>query len=394
MSNYLPRAKELFPQLVEDRRQIHRHPELGLDTAQTAAYVEKKLEEMGITPKRVGGNGLVATLGKPGKTILLRADMDALPMQEESGLDFASENAGVAHCCGHDLHTAMLLGAARLLKENEGELAGTVKLMFQPGEETLLGARAMIDDGLLENPAVDAAVAVHVNAFLQCGAMLVFQGALSASCDSFTLRVKGHGGHGARPHEAIDPINAACHIHTALQELQAREVPSGETAVLTIGAISGGSTFNVIPETVEMKGTIRTHNAEVQTLLKKRLEEISAGIAGAFRAEAGVEYEAGYTVPLVCDDALAASVKTYLNAMAGRDIAVNMRKPAAASEDFAFVAQRVPASFITLGATVEKGVEFGQHHPKVRYDESCMPLGAAAYAQVATQWLQDNKEEL
>ncbi len=393
MHDYLIRAKELAPIIIQNRRIIHHHPELGMNLETTAAFVRGKLEEMGYQPQEMGRCGLVATVGKPGKTILLRADMDALPMQEESGLEFASEVPGVAHCCGHDLHTAMLLGAAQILKENEDRLEGTVKLMFQPGEETGEGALEMMEKGVLEDPKVDAAFAIHVNAQLPCGALLAFQGPLAASGDSFTIRIQGRGGHGARPHEGVDPINAACHIHIALQELQAREVPSGETGVLTIGSIHGGSTFNVIPDFVEMKGTIRTHNAEIQEMMKKRLAEITTQIAQAFRATATIKYEDNYSIPLMCDPALAAAAKTYINEMVGRDVAINLRKPATASEDFAFVAKRVPTSYAILGATVEKGVEFGQHHPKVRYDESCMPLGAAAYACVATRWLQDNKEE-
>jgi len=389
--NYLERAKELMPELVEHRRNIHQHPELGLNCENTATYVTQKLKEMGYDPQPCGKSGVVATVGKPGgKVFLLRADMDALPLQEESGLEFASVNPGAAHCCGHDVHTAMLLGAARLLKENEEELCGIVKLMFQPGEETLEGAREMIAHGVLENPRVDAAMAIHINALLPTGRLFVPYGPMTASSDKFSILVKGHGGHGARPHESIDPINAACHIHTALQVIHARELVAGETAVMTIGSIHGGNANNIIPETVEMKGTIRTYSNEVRKTIKDRIEEISASVAHAFRAEAQVTFDPGYSVPMICDESLAKMAAKSINELVGEGTAVNMSKKQTASEDFAFVTDQVPGSFMILGAAIQPKVEYGQHHPKVRYDESCMPIGAAAEAYVATQWLKQN----
>lgn len=390
--NYLKRANEIADQLVAYRRHQHMHPELGMDMEGAVAYVSDALRAIGCEPKRVGRCGVVTTIGKPGgKVFLLRADMDALPIQEDSGLEFASQVPNKAHCCGHDLHTAMLLGAAQLLKEHESELDGMVKLMFQPGEETMEGARDMLEAGVLENPHVDAAMEIHVNSVTKSGRLFVFRGAVCASSDLFTIRVQGKGGHGSRPELTIDPINVACHIHLALQELQAREVMAGEVGVLTIGSIHGGKTNNVIPESVEMKGTIRTYNKEVRAYLVKRLAEISEATAAAFRATAVVEMSNSYTIPLVADEKVAASAASSLWEILPKEQVVPINRRFPGSEDFAFITDKVPSVFVALGAAVCEKPEYGQHHPKVRFDESCLPIGAAAYAQVATKWLAENR---
>jgi len=391
--SYLDRAIELAPGIVKDRRLLHSKPEVGMDLENTSEYVWNRLKEMGYEPERVGRNGVSAVAGRPGKTILLRADMDALPMEEESGLAFASQNPGAAHCCGHDLHTAMLLGAAQILKEHEEELEGTVKLMFQPGEECLGGARAMIEGGILENPKVDAAVAFHVNSGVPAGAVLVFRGPTAASSDSFTVTVRGKGCHGSRPDEGIDPIAIACHIHTALQELQARELKAGEIGVMTIGSIHGGTTFNVIPDEAKLQGTIRTFDNEVREKLRQRLTEICEGVAKAFRGTAEVQFEPGYTVPMICDRELAAEIKESLTELFSEKQVRFMEKSFPGSEDFAFVAQQVPAVFLVLGARVEEKEVYGQHHPKVQFNEKCLPVGAAAYAYAAASWLKKQSRQ-
>lgn len=387
----LSRAKEMYPELVTIRREIHSHPETGLDTAGTAAIVKRELKKMGYEPQDIGTNGVTATIGKPGKTFLLRADMDALQMQEESGLPFASQTPGAAHCCGHDLHTTMLLGAAKLLKEHEGELEGTVKLMFQPGEENMQGARNLIEAGILENPKVDAALSLHVNAHVPCGALLVFSGPACSSSDLFTIEVKGHGGHGSRPHNTIDPLNVASHIHIALQELQARELPGGELGVLTIGCIQGGSTFNVIPSEAVLKGTIRTYDKEIRSMLIQRMQEICDHVAKAFRAEVNVILHDEYTIPLVADAQVSAAAGKALRELFPEQQVRDMKKALPGSEDFAFVSDLVPSTLLGLGASVEPKSPYGQHHPKVQFNENCLPVGAAAEAQVAIQWLKEHK---
>ncbi len=389
METYLQRATQLADELIVHRRTIHKTPEVGNDLPKTTGYVFEQLTRMGCQPHMIGG-GVCCTLGKPGKTFLLRADMDALPMTEESGLPFASEIPDAAHCCGHDLHTAMLLGAARLLKEREDTLAGTVKLMFQPGEEPLTGARSMLGAGILEGPKVDAAMAIHVNATVPAGALIVFHGPTAASNDIFTIRVTGKGCHGSTPNEGVDPISILCHIHTALQELQARELAAGETGVLTVGHFQAGSAVNVIPDEAVMRGTIRTFNGEVQQQLKERTQEICENVAKAFRGEAVVEFSPNYAIPLVCDEAVAAGVRDALTPVfkPGQVRYVDRHFPG--SEDFSFVAQKVPSSFVVLGASIGPDAKYGQHHSKVQFNEMCLPIGAAAYAQAADRWLSSN----
>ena len=372
---FLERAMELKEEIVANRRFLHQYPELDLDTKNTAAFVAEKLKEMGYEPAFIGDNGVTATVGKPGgKVFLLRADMDALPIQEESGLGFASMVPGKAHCCGHDLHTAMLLGAAKMLKERENELCGTVKLLFQPGEENMKGAKNMLEHGILENPHVDGALAIHVNAVVPTGKLLVFTGPACASSDLFTIRVKGRGGHGSTPNKTIDPLNVAAHILISLQELQARELRAGDTGVLTIGSIKGGDTFNVIPSEAQMRGTIRTYSSEVREMLISRMKDISDCVARAFRAEAEVEFDPNYAIPLVSDGEIAADARKYLTAAFPPEQIKDMRKSFPGSEDFAFIAEKVPSLFIVLGANVEPGTPYGQHHPKVKSDRSHVVL--------------------
>ena len=286
-------AQALEPQLVEWRRTLHRHPEVGFDLTQTKALVKKALTEMGYEPKDCGKAGVIALAGgkKPGKTILLRGDMDALPIQEESGEEFASEVPGKMHGCGHDMHTAMMLGAAKLLKEHEEEIEGTVKLEFQPAEEIFQGSPDMISNGLLENPKVDAAVMFHVLAGmpLPLGEVLVPGGGITmASCEQYHIVVHGKGGHGSMPENCIDPITAAAHIHIALQEINARELSQNDFGVLTTGRFAAGAASNVIPDTAEMWGTIRTVDPEqkVSALIHQRMTEIAQGVATAYRCTA------------------------------------------------------------------------------------------------------------
>lgn len=390
MDNYFERAVQLAPELIEHRRTIHHKPEVGMALPETTAYVMEQLREMGYAPRALGG-GVVAQVGKPGRTILLRADMDALPMEEESGLPFASCHPGKAHCCGHDLHTAMLLGAAKLLKEREDALEGTVKLMFQPGEETMEGARSMLAAGVLEDPAVEAAMAIHVNSTVPAGALIVFHGPTAASSDKFTIRVSGKGCHGSRPDEGVDPIAIACHIHTALQEIQARELAAGVIGVLTLGQFHAGTADNVIPGEAVMSGTIRTFDGEVRKRIRSRLVEIAENVARAFRGSAEVTFDERYAIPMVCDETLAAQVRDALTPIFQPGQVRYLAKSFPGAEDFSFVSEKVPTSFVVLGASIGPEVNYGQHHPKVVFAEKCLPVGAAAYAQAAEVWLKGQR---
>jgi hippurate hydrolase len=329
--------------------------------------------------------------------------MDALPVQEESGEEFASQN-GNMHACGHDMHAAMLLGAARLLKAHEDEIAGTVKLMFQPAEEVFEGANDMIQAGVLEHPHVDAALMIHVSAAMPFtpGSVIVCDGGVSApAADYFTIKIQGKGCHGSMPYDGIDPITVSAHIITALQEINARELAINDEAVLTIGSIHGGNVGNVIPDTVEMSGTIRTYDEDTRALLKKRMEEISSGIAAAFRASASVTFTSGCPTlyndgelsqfTIGCLRELLGPQKAFtagqLSAMAGP----GKQTKGGGSEDFAYVSHQVPSIMLALAAgRPQDGYSFPQHHPKVRFDEQVLPGGSAVYAYTAMRWLEEH----
>lgn len=390
----LSRAAALAPEFVENRRYLHTIPGTGFDLESTLAFVSKQLTELNITHERCGKAGILATLGgtKPGKVFLLRADMDALPVAEESGEPFSSDN-GKMHACGHDLHTTMLLGAAKLLKENEDVIHGTVKLMFQPAEEIFQGADDMIAAGVLENPKVDAAMMMHVFAGMPIptGMIGVADGISNAAADVFTIRIQGKGCHGSSPSVGIDPLLAGAHILVALQELHARELAINDEVALTFGSFHAGNAANVIPDTATMSGTLRTFNEELRVHVKQRMEDIVTGLAKAFRAEATIEYTSGCPV-LKNDSVLSADISAYLRELVGDRAVITMKDmKASGSEDFACVSQAVPGVMLGVPAgNPQEGYAFPQHHPKVRFDEKVLPLGAAAYAHAALRWLEDH----
>ena len=398
----LAEAEALQPQLQKWRRTIHRNPEIGFDLPETRALVKQALTEMGYQPQDCGKAGILALAGgkRPGKTILLRGDMDALPIFEESGEVFASEIPGRMHGCGHDMHTAMMLGAARLLKAHEDELEGTVKLEFQPAEEIFQGSPDMLAHGLLEDPHVDAAVMFHVlgGMPLPLGEVLVPGGGITmASCEQYHIVVHGKGGHGSMPENCIDPITAAAHIHIALQEINARELSQNDFGVLTTGRFAAGAASNVIPDTAEMWGTIRTTDPENKSgaLIKQRMTEIAQGVAAAFRCTAEVMFS-DFCPCMVVDEALSKDAFGYLSEMLGQGVmdmtALTGGKPGGGSEDFAFVSHEVPtvSMFIAAG-NAKEGYTYGQHHPKVKFDDSILFAGSAAYSYFALRWLEEHQ---
>jgi amidohydrolase len=391
MNIFMDRANELKDEIVAMRRELHSTPEIMNDLPATTKFVKEKLVEMGLEPKEIISSGLVAVIGgkKPGKTILLRADMDGLNMKEDSGLDFASINQ-YAHTCGHDMHAAMLLGAAKMLKEHEDELEGTVKLMFQPGEEYFIGAKAMIDAGVLENPKVDAALGVHVMLDAPAGTIGYQHGYTLSSVDGFKITVKGKGCHGAMPEKGVDPINAAAHVYLGLQELIAREVSGFDTAIITIGQFSAGTVPNIIPDSCVLQGTLRTYSKEVREFLVKRIREVAELTCRTYRAEC--EYEVLSSVPsLYTNPELLNEMLDYIKEMDGN---FNYKRDARATptDDFAFIAERVPTAHFQLNCRVEgEAGAFPHHHPKVMFDEDVLPVGAAVFAQCACRWLKDNR---
>lgn len=396
-------AVELQEKMIADRRYLHSHPGTGFEIEDTVFYVRQELEKMGYEPVDCGRAGLVAIAGgkRDGRVFLLRADMDALPICEEADVDFASEN-GKMHACGHDMHTAMLLGAARLLKKHEYEISGTVKLMFQPAEEIFEGSKDMIYAGLLHDPEVDAALMIHVMAGMPFtpGTVIVSPPGVSApAADYFEIRVKGTGCHGSMPNTGIDPLNAAAHIVIALQEIQTRELAIQEQAVLTIGTMNAGTAPNVIPDTVKMGGSLRTFDEEVRAFIKKRMTEIAVGTAAAFRAEAEVVFGSGCPTlvndRMLCDCSLKfakellgeerAFSATEMNAAGGGE----RSSKSAGSEDFAYVSQKVPSVMLALAAgQPEQGYRYPQHHPMVKFDEEALTSGCAVYAYTAMRWLE------
>lgn len=394
----LREAQQLQPKLQKCRREIHRHPEVGFELEKTKALVKEQLTEMGYEPKDCGKCGLTALAGgkKDGKTILIRADMDALPVKEEADVEYKSEEQGKMHGCGHDMHTAMLLGAAKLLKEHEDELEGTVKLMFQPAEEIFQGSDDMIKAGVLEDPHVDAAMMIHVvpGLPLPSGTVLIPDGGTGmASCEQYRITVKGKGGHGAMPHVSVDPITAACHIHLALQEINSRELGPDEFGVFTTGMFNAGEASNIIPDTAVMRGTIRTADLKVNDKIKARIKEICQAVATAFRAEAEVEFF-NFCPPMIANGEMSDKANRFMKEMFGEGAmpmsALGGPKVGGGSEDFAFVSCEVPTIGMFLSAgSPEDGYKYSQHHPKVVFDDSILYRGSAAYAYFAARYLQD-----
>lgn len=393
---FLEEAQALEAEMTAWRRELHQHPELGFDLTFTREFVKSHLEMMGCEPVPCG-EGFTVLFGKPGgKTILLRGDMDALPVEEEADVPYKSLCPGKMHACGHDMHTAMLLGAAKILKDNENLLEGQVKLMFQPAEEIMSGSRNMIDHGVLENPHVDGALMIHVTTGVPIpkGTLMIPEGGTgSASSDHFRITVKGKGGHGAMPNLSVDPITALAHIHLALQEIHAREITPGDFLVITPGIFQAGNASNVIPDTAMMEGTIRTGAVEMADFAKKRIKEIAEGTAKVFRAEAQVEFLASCP-PMIADDEMSVSARRYLTDLLGQAVLPPMggSKIGGGSEDFAFVSVKVPTVGLFLGAgNANEGFLYPQHHPKARFDDSVLYIGAASYAYFAYRWLAEHR---
>lgn len=385
--DYQKRAQALFEETVAHRRYFHTNAEVGLEMPKAVAYVTEQLTKCGLKPEKCG-RGVTASVGTGGKVLLLRADMDALPMPEESGESFACPTGTEDHACGHDFHAAMLLTAAKLLKENEGALRGTVRLMFQPAEETFEGARDMIAHGILEN--VDAAMAIHISPGRMPVGMFFYNnsgGVMMSSVDGFRITVKGRGAHGAYPQKAIDPINIAVHIYLALEALIAREADPEKSCVLTVGSFSAGSAANIIPDAAVLQGTLRTNDPDCRQLLKRRIGETAAGVAQTYGGS--VEIEALSEVPpLICDRALTDRMAGYVQQLPGLTPCPGIT--ASASEDFAAIAERVPSTFMyfSAGFQDERG-DAPAHNPKVRFNEDVCAIGPACLAHCATRWLED-----
>ncbi|HEU4969093.1 M20 family metallopeptidase [Sphingomonas sp.] len=384
-------AEAILPDLVALRRAIHAEPELGLSLPKTTAKVKAALEGLPLEYREGGSTtGIVAVLkgGGDGPTVLLRGDMDALPMHEDTGLDFASATAGAMHACGHDSHVAMLVGAAKLLCAKREALKGTVLFMFQPGEEGWHGARYMIEDGLLD-PLPDAAFALHVMPNAPHGVFSSRAGPLLASADKIKVTVQGRGGHASMPHDALDPVPIACEIVLAIQTWVTRHVSVTDPAVVTIGKIEGGSTDNVIPESASLLGTIRTLSPGTRKAVQEGLERLAEGIAAAHGASATVAFEAGFP-PTVCDPRAVDFARATVEEVFGPGAWITMPAPVMGAEDFSYVLEKVPGAMAFLGAS-ECGSDWrsccGLHSNRMVLDESVMARGAALHAAIAERFL-------
>ena len=386
MHALMQEALTLKDELTAFRRELHQNPELGTHLPQTVARVTAKLAEMNI-PYHVyeDCSCVTATIGHGGKCFLLRGDMDALPVHEDTGLPFASTN-GCMHACGHDLHATMLLGAAKLLKARESELKGTVKLLFQSGEEIFAGAKAAIDCGVLENPKVDAAFAMHVGGNQATGTALVGEYTMAAVY-GFRMTLTGKGTHGSTPENGIDPINTGVHIYLALQELIAREVSALDEASLTIGRFEAGKVANVIPNSAVLEGTLRTFKPATTEYLRARIDEVAKAVAATYRTK--IDIEVLSKVPAtICNSALNEECKASMSAV-DPDMKISDDFHAMGSEDFAFISEKVPSCYTFIGAGLPDPSKWiGHHNPHVVFEESVLPRGAAIYAKTAVDWLE------
>lgn len=382
-------------ELIENRRYIHMHPELSFREYNTSSFIQKKLDEMGI--KYVSGiaeNGICAYIygnknieSKSMKSILIRADMDALPIDEVSDKPYKSQNKNVMHACGHDAHVAVLLGVCKVLNNFKDKFGGVVKAVFQPGEETSGGALPMIEEGVLENPHTDVCVALHCDSDLDCGTIRVKPGSLYASPDDFRITVKGKGGHGAEPHNCIDPIMISASIIQALNNLISRETDPFDNAVISVGSIHGGSATNIIPDSVEIQGTARSLTNEVRGFLKRRIGETAEGICKTFGAECEYEYTELFP-PLINDEKLAEDVYDSACRSIGKDKCVWGGAPTMAGEDFSYFSQNRPSVLFKLGCRNKSlGIVSPIHHSSFDIDENCLKTGVKVFVGFVLDYL-------
>lgn len=376
--------------MIKWRRWCHQHPGIGFDVGETADFIAARLSEWGLEVERgIGKSGVVGILrgAKPGPTIGIRADMDALPIQEENAHSFISKYPGKMHACGHDGHIAMGLGAAMLLARKRQELSGTVVLIFQPGEEGWQGAKAMIDDGVLMRYQIEALVACHLGTLspeLALGQVGITYGPIMAAVNVFEAWIMGRGGHGALPHNTIDPVVISAEIITAWQRILTREISPLYPAVLTVGQIQGGHTHNIIPSEVYLQGTIRFFHQPVGDTLRTRLEEVMSGICSAWKARYRLRFDHGYP-PVVNDPQFTSSFSRIATSLVGEENVKVLEYPIMVSEDVSYFLQEIPGTFFLLGAG-NPAVDYPHHHGRFDLDESVLWLGTALLSETAWQY--------
>lgn len=392
--NFKNEAMNIKDELINIRRTLHEHPEIGMEEYETSKFIKKFLNEQGIEFKEVSKTGVCGiikgtkqnTVGSE-KTIALRGDIDGLPIVDKKSCDYSSKIKGRMHACGHDAHTTILLGAAKLLNKNKHLFSGNVKLLFEPAEETIGGARFMIEEGVLENPRVDCICGLHVEETLECGTIMLKHGVVNAASNPFTIRIKGSGGHGAYPHTTVDPIVIASHVVLALQTIVSREINTANPAVITVGSIHGGTAQNIIPEEVEISGIIRTMSKEDRGFAKERLVEIVEGICKSSRATAEIEIEESYP-NLYNDDFMVDLFKVGAEKVIGKENIILQKNAKMGVESFAYFANERPAVFYFLGSgNKSKNIIYPAHSSLFDIDEDCLPLGVAMQCQMALEYL-------
>jgi amidohydrolase len=386
----LEQAKKLFPKLQKIRRDIHSNPELSFKEFQTCKYIQTKLEELGIESKVIGNTGVVATIGKGEKCVGLRADIDALPIKEETGLEFASVNDGVMHACGHDMHTTMLIGAAEILKGIEDSLGGIVKLIFQPGEEKLPGgASILIEEGVLENPKVDAIFGQHIYPGESEGMISLNSGPVMGAPDELYFTIKGTSTHAAQPQLGHDPIVAASQLIIHFQTLMTKYKDPIEAGVLSITSIQGGNATNIIPDEVKLMGTLRSFNEEWRVQMHKLIEENSVALCKLYGCEIDVEIKKGYP-PVINDEELTNLTISNANSLVGVDNTI-VFEPKMWGEDFAFYGKNIPATFWFVGVRPKNMKSMpALHNSKLSPSENAMPIGTSMLVTAAINYLKGN----
>lgn len=378
-----PRLREWT---VAVRRHLHAHPELSHEEVETARFVREHLESWGVETTAYGNNHVIGYVrgARPGRTVALRADLDALPVQEETGLPFASTRPGVMHACGHDGHTAILLAAARILAERRAELTGTVKVIFQHAEETVPGgARFLVEQGVLDD--VDAIFGLHLWQPQAKGTVGVKAGPLMAAADKFTVRIQGKGGHGSMPHETVDPVIVAAAVIQNLQTVVSRNVSPLEPAVVSVGSVRAGEGYNVIPDSATLAGTVRTFREPVRRLIAERLRRVVDGVCAAHGATAEVAYAFGDPA-VVNDAAMAALVRRVAEQVVGPERVVEA-EPSMGGEDFAYYLQQKPGCFFFIGMKGDVA-RYPHHHPRFTLDEDVLPIGVQMMVGVALAYLE------
>lgn len=385
-------VKSIEEEIISWRRDLHQIPELGLELPKTSKYVQERLDEMGIDYKTlIDGNAIVGLIkgSGEGRTIALRADMDGLPIKEETGLDFASTN-GNMHACAHDAHTAMLLGAAKVLNNNRENFQGNVKLLFQPGEEYPGGALPMIEEGAMENPKVDGVLGLHAGAILgdiDKGKIGVAYGPMMASMDRVLITIKGKGSHGAYPEESVDPISIAAEVISSLQRVVSREIRAVDPAVLSLTRIEGGFNQNIIPEEVEIEGTVRTVNNDTRNFIARRIDEISKGVTEAMRADYEVQYDFKYPPLINSREFTEDFVKSAKKIISEEDI-ISMEHPVMGGEDMAYFLEEAPGTFFFLSSPMKIDGKYHPHHnSKFAIDEGLLYKGSSLFIQAVLDFL-------